>query len=770
MNRTEAEQYIKDSLAGYLSARGINTKKPFLCLNPAHDDHTPSMSFDPKRNKVHCFSCGVDYSTVDLIGIEYGLTDTKKIYEKAFEVFGLNPGVTLTDYRSAGKPQDMTARRAAGNGRRVPLSVEKFDALRPAAAGSAQDPETTFSFKGPVMAAHEALLNNAAAQAHFTKRGLNLDTLKRFKIGFCDGGYNAMLADYPTQQSRAYKQGLYKYIFPYQDENGDFVYFHSEISDRAQIDDYNGKYKKITGARCPIFNERYLKKDVPEILFLCEGIFDALSVEQAGGRALAFMGTGQERFLNLCKEYRPKATFVLMLDRDDAGQRATGKIKAGLTALNIPFMEYKQPETIAAKDPSEFLQTQPEKFNRVIGHILKTVAGRAAQKEAAAPQDQTGSAQDQTPAAQAPATIFKSSLDFMPEFKSIVNDSAQAEAIPTGFKNFDALLDGGLYPGLYIIGAVSSLGKTTFCLQIADNIAAYGRPVLFFSLEMARAELQAKSISRETFIFTGHKAEESKTTRGIMNGKKYKDYNGREMAAITAAVERYKKYAGNVYIYEGRAPSGERIGAHTIRQITEDFQKATGKTPVIFVDYLQILAPDIVGASDKQNTDSAVFELKEISRDLKTPVFVISSFNRDNYTSPVNMASFKESGAVEYSSDVLIGLQPAGMDLYPGENANSASRSKRILTMNKENEARSRAFKEISVQLKVLKNRNGAKGYTGFLFTSAFNFYEPLDETTLAALINGPAAGADFAPVTDGYNPFEDDAENDGAEQVALTL
>lgn len=57
-----------------------------------------------------------------------------------------------------------------------------------------------------------------------------------------------------------------------------------------------------------------------------------------------------------------------------------------------------------------------------------------------------------------------------------------------------------------------------------------------------------------------------------------------------------------------------------------------------------------------------MLELKRISRDYKIPVIAISSFNRDNYSAPVNTAAFKESGAVEYSADVLIGLQYHGME------------------------------------------------------------------------------------------------------------
>src|SRR5699024_5813442 len=86
-----------------------------------------------------------------------------------------------------------------------------------------------------------------------------------------------------------------------------------------------------------------------------------------------------------------------------------------------------------------------------------------------------------------------------------------------------------------------------------------------------------------------------------------------------------------------------------------------GNKPVVVIDYLQILQPKDPRASDKQNTDWAVLDLKKISRAYNIPIIGISSFNRDNYKEAVNMASFKESGAIEYSSDVLIGLQLKGI-------------------------------------------------------------------------------------------------------------
>ena len=132
----------------------------------------------------------------------------------------------------------------------------------------------------------------------------------------------------------------------------------------------------------------------------------------------------------------------------------------------------------------------------------------------------------------------------------------------------------------------------------------------------------------------------------------------------------------------------------------------TGKKPVVIIDYLQILAPCLDRATDKQNTDKAVLELKRLSRDSKTPVIAVSSFNRASYDAPVTMAAFKESGAIEYSSDVLIGLQFAGA----GKDIDL-------------NEARRKDPREI--ELVILKSRNGRTGdKLGYYYHPLFNYYE----------------------------------------------
>ena len=103
-------------------------------------------------------------------------------------------------------------------------------------------------------------------------------------------------------------------------------------------------------------------------------------------------------------------------------------------------------------------------------------------------------------------------------------------------------------------------------------------------------------------------------------------------------------------------------------------------------------------------------ELKRISRGFKTPVIGISSFNRDNYNNAVSMQAFKESGAIEYSSDILIRLQLKGAgdkDFDPTE-------------------AKKKNPREI--ELVILKNRNGQTGTKIPLeFYPLFNYFTEMN-------------------------------------------
>ena len=85
------------------------------------------------------------------------------------------------------------------------------------------------------------------------------------------------------------------------------------------------------------------------------------------------------------------------------------------------------------------------------------------------------------------------------------------------------------------------------------------------------------------------------------------------------------------------------------------------------------------------------------------------------------MKSFKESGAIEYTSDVLIGLQYYGMGFVKGEK--EAARQERVRELLESNKKDAAEGKPVKIHLRVLKNRSGRKDDTGFNYYPMFNLY-----------------------------------------------
>ena len=296
------------------------------------------------------------------------------------------------------------------------------------------------------------------------------------------------------------------------------------------------------------------------------------------------------------------------------------------------------------------------------------------------------------------------------EFDNVINSNANTPAIKTGFKILDQVLDGGLYEGLYTIGAISSLGKTAFCGNIADNIATAGHDVIIFSFEMSKFEFIARSISKLTFAyFLGHrdtiKYEWCKTERGITDGSRYKNYSPDEIALINKCKSTYAAKAGqHLYIYES---IGE-MSVNDIANIVKTHIENTGNKPVVIIDYLQLIKNEDprINSNDKVKTDANLTALKKLSRDEKLAIIAISSFNRNSYETRARFESFKESGSVEYTSSVLLALQLAGVE---EDNFNV-------------NEAKAKNPRE--VELVILKNRQAKSGDTiKYFYYPMFNFF-----------------------------------------------
>ena len=636
MDRKDAKEIVKGYLEDYLKTHGHSTSKPFLCLNPAHPDTNPSMSFDRRRNKVHCFACGADYDIIDLIGIEYGITDEREKFDKAYSLYGLTVE---------------TNKHGEDNGDQNQPRSEQYTHTHIHIHTSEEEPKADYVgyFKECQSRLHDT--------EYYRQRGISEATATRFMLGY-EPSFTAYEGD---EQGNSVKRTWQALIIPTSRTS-----YAARNTDPAA--DKKNRWRKSKGG-ASLFNVRVLQ-EAQKPIYIVEGELDAISIIEVGGEALGLGSTDNWRKLvALLEKQKPAQPLIIALDNDADGQKTSGELAEALTKLGVPF--YKIDPYNGHKDANAALTADRDSFTAAID-IGERIEGEAKEAERV-------------------EYVKTSTLYHLQEFMDGIAASVNTPYISTGFAGLDDALDGGLYEGLYIVGAISSLGKTTLVTQIADQIADAGQDVLIFSLEMARAEIMAKSISRHTMLEALEQdgnTQNAKTTRGITTGARYARYSPAEKALIKKAVQMYGGYAQNIYIVEGVGD----IGVAQVREAVQRHITITGRKPVVVIDYVQILAPADVRATDKQNTDKAVLELKRISRDFKTPVIGISSFNRANYKEAVTMEAFKESGSLEYGSDVLIGLQLKGAG---GKSFDP-------------NEAKKHNPRE--VELVILKNRNGRTG------------------------------------------------------------
>lgn len=569
---------LRPHLLDYLHRKGINPRRRFRCLNPDHLDRNPSMGYDGRRHKVHCFACGADYDLFDLLQLEEHLSTPGEALERARQLYGA-PSAPSEEKKSL--PEDYLTRCAAHRG------------------------ET----------------------AYFSQRGISEATAERFSLGY---DRNTGCVVLPCAE-------------------GQFVRRSTEEK----------RYLNQKGVPSPLFQPELLLGEGP--VFLAEGVFDALSAEELGFSCAAMNGAGnREKIAAILREREEPGLILLAPDNDQAGEAWA---QALLT--EFPWL-YRCPPIPAGKDLNDLLLSGREKASSYLSAAVEKARTRQP----------------------APYTHSSAARQLEPLRQYILAQAAKPR-LSTGFPALDKALDGGLYEGLYILGAVSSLGKTAFCMQIADALALQRQDVLIFSLEMSEYELMARSISRETFRLDPTPGKQlSRTVRGILDGRRWAAYTARERAHLEGAMSAYGTYADRLYIRQG----DHSTGLEEIAKQLEIHIAQTGCTPVVLIDYLQIIAPVDVHFTDKQNIDRVVCALKKLSRSHEAVILAISSFNRENYNTPATMASFKESGGIDYSADVLLGLQAKGAGSRGFD-----------LESEKQKDPR-------ELELKILKNRTAALG------------------------------------------------------------
>lgn len=296
--------------------------------------------------------------------------------------------------------------------------------------------------------------------------------------------------------------------------------------------------------------------------------------------------------------------------------------------------------------------------------------------------------------------------------------------IPTGCKSLDNILNGGITPALYVLGAMPSLGKSTFLINIAEKIASgeadekngNGMPVLYFSLEMPREYIARLILCHSIFgdMLSDKKNKKDGLGYTLMNAPVINSFMNKERAENIGKISekafaRYKKTCENIFIIE-RSAEKKGFSGSDIYEYSKIF-KEKHKDFVLVVDYLQLLRSHNDSTfSERSIVDANITELWTAAHTLDIPIIAISSINRTSYDESIGLASFKESGGIEFSADVVWGLQ------YKGVGSGKKTVNGEKFDIDKAMGADPRLL-----DLKVLKNRYGKSG-----IKLAFKFYTTL--------------------------------------------
>lgn len=258
--------------------------------------------------------------------------------------------------------------------------------------------------------------------------------------------------------------------------------------------------------------------------------------------------------------------------------------------------------------------------------------------------------------------------------------------IETGFSHLDFILSGLQKSTLNILAARPGIGKTSFALNIAKNVAVKNKiPVAVFSLEMSDEELTNRIISSQALV------DSSK----LKTGKLDVDDWIRMTNALTALAD------APLYIDDTAAITVTEIRSKCRRLKLE---KGLG---LIIIDYLQLMETKGRVESRQQQVSEMSRALKILAKELEVPVITLSQLSRSIETrtdkTPV-LSDLRESGAIEQDADVV-------MFLHKPE------------TENDEDSAAQMA------ELVIAKHRSGSTGRVKLMWQPSYTTFMSVDNT-----------------------------------------
>ena len=234
----------------------------------------------------------------------------------------------------------------------------------------------------------------------------------------------------------------------------------------------------------------------------------------------------------------------------------------------------------------------------------------------------------------------------------VAGRAAAAATWPTGFTPLDGVLGGGLRAGeLTLVGGAQGLGKTTFALQIARNVAAAGGSALYVCYEHREQDVLERLLGLELGLHGGAEALTLAEVRracavdGSSGG--LLERLGREPTGVEA-LQALSAYAPRLHV---ATVTGTRTGLDDVRHLVHE---VGAERPLVVVDYLQKVRVPGDHASEDERVTLVVEGLKDLALETDLPVLAIVASDKAGLDGRTRLHHLRGSTALAYEADVAL--------------------------------------------------------------------------------------------------------------------
>ncbi len=270
------------------------------------------------------------------------------------------------------------------------------------------------------------------------------------------------------------------------------------------------------------------------------------------------------------------------------------------------------------------------------------------------------------------------------ELKERLESDQSIIGISSGYPLLDEMT-AGFKPGdMIVLAGRPGMGKTSFALNMALEIAKTGNTVAFFSLEMPSSQLLNRIIATECCI----------NSKNFLTGRMEKD----ELNRLWHNIDDISKLP--IFIDDTSSCS-----ISDVRSKAKKIKKDSGRLDAIFIDYLQLMQSTVFKDDRVRQVEHISRNIKLFAKDMGIPIVALAQLSRnvESRTSKIPMLSdLRDSGAIEQDADLVMFIHRE--DMY-----------------NKDTDKKGTA--EIHVQ----KNRHGSTGAVPMLFEARYTKFRPLD-------------------------------------------